>query len=167
MIIYGLGIVNSIINKLPVELHIPHYEFCGPGTRLKERLARGDRGINLLDSACKEHDISYSENRDNVKKRNIADEVLAENTWSRFIAKNSNLKEKVAAYAVANIMKAKSKLGMGIRSRRKKNGKKRRVISLKKIVSAAKKGMDKKSKNRPIAIMSALSIAREIIKKRW
>ena len=53
MIVYGSGIVNSIINKLPIELHIPTYDFCGLGTWLKERLARGDSGLNLLDSACK------------------------------------------------------------------------------------------------------------------
>ena len=83
MIIYGSGIVNSIINKLPVELHLPSYNFCGPGTKLEERLSRGDSGINLLDSSCKEHDIVYSKNRDNVQKRNIADKVLAEKAWSR------------------------------------------------------------------------------------
>lgn len=26
----GEGLVNSLINKLPIELHIPTYEFCGP-----------------------------------------------------------------------------------------------------------------------------------------
>lgn len=120
MIIYGSGIVNSIINKLPVEIHLPNYQFCGPGTRLEERLARGYLGINPLNSACKEHDIAYSQKHDNIKKRNIADRVLAEKAWSRVIAKDSSLKEKVAAYAVTNIMKAKSKLGMGIRKRKKK-----------------------------------------------
>lgn len=159
MIIYGSGIVNSIIHKLPVELHIPKYQFCGPETRLEERLARGDRGINFLDSACREHDIAYSQNLDNVKKRNIADGILAEKAWSRVIAKDSNLKEKVAAYAVANIMKAKSKLGMGMMLRKKKFGKKRRVISFKTIVNAAKKGMNKKSKKSQIAIKSALASA--------
>ena len=47
----GKGLVNSIIDKLPVELHIPGYQYCGPGTKLKERLARGDPGINPLDAA--------------------------------------------------------------------------------------------------------------------
>jgi hypothetical protein len=34
----GGGFVNSLINKLPFELHIPGYNFCGPGTKLEERL---------------------------------------------------------------------------------------------------------------------------------
>jgi len=52
----GRGLVNAAINNLTVELHIPGYRFCGPGTRLRERLARGDSPINPLDAACLEHD---------------------------------------------------------------------------------------------------------------
>lgn len=59
MIVHGRGLLNKIINKLPVELHIPGYQFCGPGTKLAKRIARGDHGINPLDTACKEHDIAY------------------------------------------------------------------------------------------------------------
>lgn len=56
----GGGIINSLINKLPFELHLPGgYQFCGPGTKLEKRLARGDQGINHLDTACRAHDIAY------------------------------------------------------------------------------------------------------------
>ena len=72
----GKGLVNSIINKLPIELHIPGYRYCGPGTKLKERLIRGYSGINPLDAACKEHDIAYSKNRDNLGTRHAADKIL-------------------------------------------------------------------------------------------
>jgi hypothetical protein len=56
----GRGILNSVINKLPVELHISGYNYCGPGTKLSKRLSRGDKGVNDLDEACKEHDIAYT-----------------------------------------------------------------------------------------------------------
>lgn len=59
----GKGFVNNLINKLPIELHLPGYQYCGPGTNLKKRLARGDPGINELDKACKEHDIAYSQKK--------------------------------------------------------------------------------------------------------
>ena len=63
--INGNGLVNSLINNLPFELHIPGgYRFCEPGTKLQKRLDRGDVGINQLDEACKEHDISYSKSND-------------------------------------------------------------------------------------------------------
>jgi hypothetical protein len=32
------GFVNTYINKLPFESHIPGYQFCRLGTMLKERL---------------------------------------------------------------------------------------------------------------------------------
>ncbi|KAL4132177.1 hypothetical protein QTP88_009384 [Uroleucon formosanum] len=57
----GSGLINSVINHLPVELHLPGYNFAGPGTKLKERLARGERGINNLDELARAHDIAYEE----------------------------------------------------------------------------------------------------------
>ena len=53
------GILNKLIDKLPIELHIPTYQYCGPGTKLSKILARGDQGKDKLDLACKNHDISY------------------------------------------------------------------------------------------------------------
>ena len=53
------GLVNNLLNKLSVELHLSGYEFCGPGTNIQKRIARGDKGINLLDAACREHYIPY------------------------------------------------------------------------------------------------------------
>lgn len=163
MIFYGAGIVNSLINKLPFEFHLPGYQFCGPGTNLKKRLARGDLGINPLDSACKQHDIAYSQNPENIEKRNEADKVLAEQAWQRVFAKDSSLGERAAAYSITNIMKAKSKLGMGMKRKRMKVVKKK--INFKTVVGAARKSMDKKTKNARLAIKSALSGARSIVKR--
>lgn len=50
--------MNKMINKMPVEAHLPEYQYCGPETHLEKRLARSDPGINKLDTACKEHDIT-------------------------------------------------------------------------------------------------------------
>ena len=169
--ISGSRLVNNLINKLPFELHFPRYNFCGPGTQLQKRLARGDRGINPLDSACKEHDITYSQNRENIEKRNIADKILAEKAWQRVIAKDSSLAEKMAAYTVTNIMKAKSKLGMGMKKKCKKGkkkagGKVKKLIQFKTVLRAAKKSMNKKTKNGRIAIKTALLGARKLVKRR-
>ena len=49
------------------------YNYCGPvNTRLEERLARGDEGINRLDQVCKQHDIDYS-NAESLADKHIAD----------------------------------------------------------------------------------------------
>ena len=39
---------------------INNYRYLGPGTRVKERLARGDKGIDKMDEYAKDHDKIYS-----------------------------------------------------------------------------------------------------------
>ena len=74
-----------------------------------------------MDAACKEHDIVYSKNQSDVGVRNAADKVLAEKAWQRVKSKDATLGEKAAALAITNIMKAKSKLGMGVKTNKKRN----------------------------------------------
>ncbi|KAJ8937201.1 hypothetical protein NQ318_005967 [Aromia moschata] len=115
----GRGLLNTLINKLPIELHLPGgYRFCGPGTKLSKRLKRGDVGINQLDEACKKHDIAYAELED-VKSRNAADKELAQAAWERVKASDSGFGEKLAALGVTGAMNVKRKLGMGLRKLKK------------------------------------------------
>ncbi|KYN07158.1 hypothetical protein ALC62_01878 [Cyphomyrmex costatus] len=114
------GLSNKAINALPFELHIPGYQFCGPGTRLEKRLARGDRGINLLDTACREHDIAYSHNN-GLTERHVADNILAEKARKRITARDSSLTERAAATAVWAAMKAKTMMGMGLKIKKRKS----------------------------------------------
>ena len=110
---------------------------------MAKRLARGDIGINPLDAACKEHDITYSRNREIVQARNEADKILAEKAWNSVKSKDARFDEKAAAYAVTNTMKLKSRFGMVSRKRRRVVKKRARVgkslkkkVSLKKIIIA-------------------------------
>lgn len=125
--VVGAGLINSTINALPFELHIPGgYNYCGPGTKLQKRLARGDKPINPLDEACKEHDIAYSRNKD-LPSRLKADRVLADRAWKRFKSDNVPLGEKTASWLVATGMNVKTKMGGGVtkvRKRRSKQSKK-------------------------------------------
>lgn len=127
----GAGLINTLINKLPFELHVPGYKFCGPGTRLYKRLARGDRGVNPLDSACREHDIAYSENKD-LTHRHEADRVLADRARQRISAKDATFGEKATAAAVWAAMKTKTKLGMGLKKKKSNDnsGKKKKKRAL-------------------------------------
>ena len=162
MIIYahkkkrGRGLVNNLLNRLPFELHIPGYQYCGPGTKLAKRLARGDPGINPLDSACKEHDIAYSRNRENIQARNEADKILAEKAWNRVKSKDAGFGEKAAAYAVTNTMKLKSRFGMGLKRKKK--------ATLSSVIRAARKSTIK-SKCSKSVIGTTLDKARDEIKK--
>lgn len=110
----GSGIFNRAINKLPFELHLPGYQYCGPGTKLSQRLSRNDPGITKLDQACKEHDIAYSESNELID-RHKADKVLEDKAWNRFKSKDANFKEKRNALLVTGAMKIKRKLSLGFR----------------------------------------------------
>ena len=121
----GGGLLNRAINALPFELHIPGYQFCGPGTRLQKRLEREDRGINPL--ACRDHDIAYSRS-DKLADRHVADRVLGDRARKRITAKDSTLGERAAATAIWATMKAKTKLGMGMVRRKMKEKVKKRLL---------------------------------------
>lgn len=110
------GLTDYIVNKLP-EIHIPGYQYCGPGTELEKRLARGDPGINKLDQACKIHDIEYSKLK-NSKERYKADKALVAQALPRVYSKDAKLGERAAALLVSSLIGAKmglSKIGLGFK----------------------------------------------------
>ena len=115
---FGKGILNMLINKLPFELHIPGYNFCGPGTKLQAQLARGDVGINKLDDTCKLHDIAYAENTD-INSRHVADLQLAKKAWERVVTSDSTIGEKAAALLVSKLMKGNVKMGASLKNKKK------------------------------------------------
>lgn len=118
-VIEGSGLLNDMINKLPFELHAPSswtfdtYNYCGPGTRLDARLARGDKGINPLDEACKRHDIWYRDHK-NVEDRWVADKALQKAAWDRVKSHDAGLNERAVGLATTGTMWLKRKLGMGL-----------------------------------------------------
>ena len=160
----GNGLVNKLINNLSFELHIPKFQYCGPGTKLSERLARGDPGINLLDQACKEHDVVYSKMREIGPERERADKILADKAWERVKVSDSSLGEKSAALLVNNIMKVKSKRGVGIKRCHNTAKRKGSGIKFSCITKAAKNHM-KGGKFSDSVIKSALTGARSALKK--
>lgn len=142
----GAGLVNSLINKLPFELHIPGYNYCGPGTKLQSRLARNDLGINPLDEACKVHDIAYA-NSPLLEDRHKADKILEKAASQRLSSRDANIGEKMAALGVKGVMKMKRKLGMGLKknskTKTKKGGalkKSRKISQKKRVIPIPRKG---------------------------
>ena len=97
--------VQKLLNKTGFEFHWPGYQYMGPGTHLKKRLAREDPGINRLDRIAKVHDMDYD------KAKNLKDKWAADR---KMIAKieqlpgSKNLTERI----VRRIMQAKLRLGM-------------------------------------------------------
>jgi len=95
--------IQKALSKTGIEFHIPGYQYAGPGTKLKKRLARGDPGINRLDRIAKQHDIDYS------KARNLQDKWAADRKMIRAIEQLPG-KKKLTEKVVRRIMKAKTKL---------------------------------------------------------
>lgn len=189
----GLGFVDKLIDKLPIELHLPSYNYCGPGmfyiaifindtineyiveivkhvgTKLNERLARGDTGINGLDELCKEHDIAYATHK-NSEERYKADKKLSSGALKRLFSKDAGLGERAASLLAITAMKTKaglSKFGLGIpnltpRKKLKKSRKCPKKISFGTLVKDAKRGI-KKSKAKTIG--SAFKAALRSVKK--
>ncbi|DAC81606.1 TPA_asm: PLA2X [Physarum slime mold MELD virus] len=112
------GPINWLVNHLPFEMHLRDgerkikYNFCGPGTRLKEHLARGDVGINKLDNACMQHDIAYRDNR-TAEARHPADLALAAAAEKVAADPNATKDERDKANFVTAVMRGKLYLGSG------------------------------------------------------
>lgn len=153
----GKSLIDRIIDKLPFELHVPSYQYCGPGTHLKERLDRGDPGINPLDAACKIHDIAYNEHKDS-NERSVADKILQKEALKRVFARDSSLGERTVALGVAAAMKIKRKLsGKGLgRKSRPRSVKKAKPVSFGYLVKNAKLAI---KQSRPDNINSAIRVA--------
>lgn len=115
----GKGLVNSLINHCPFELHPPNFSFLGPGTNVDLRLEKGIRPSNKLDSLALDHDLAYSASND-LSKRHEADKILQEGAWNRFLDPKASVGERGMAYLTTNAMKAKRALGMGLTRKKKK-----------------------------------------------
>jgi hypothetical protein len=156
----GEGWVTKALSKLPVELHLPGYNFCGPNTKLDKRLARGDKGVNPLDEACLEHDKIYAATNDKERIRE-ADKILAEKAWQRASNKGTPIGEKTAAMLVTGAMKLKRKIGGGMKRKTKK------AVSFSSTVLEARKAVrGSKTKDIKKAANIALKAAKAAIKKK-
>ena len=100
----GTGIdIQKLLGKTGIEFHWPGYQYMGPGTHLKKRLARGDPGINRLDKIAKIHDIDYS------RAKNLKDKWKADEKMIKAIT-NLPGKHAMTEKIVKKIMQAKKAL---------------------------------------------------------
>lgn len=122
---------------------------------MEHRLARGDIPKNKLDSACRDHDIAYSETSD-INKRHIADRKLQEIAKTRIHSTDSTIGERISSRLVNIVMAAKRKMGSGF-----KKSKKTKKISFDKNVKKIQSELRlKKPKTQEEAIYMALNAAR-------
>ena len=102
----GTGLdIQKWLGKTGIEFHWPGYQYMGPGTHLKKRLARGDPGINRLNRISKRHDIDYS------KAKSLRDKWKAETKMIKSI-ENLPGRKTMTERVVKRIMQAKRCLKM-------------------------------------------------------
>ena len=147
------SVLDNLIDLLPLDMHVPGYKFCGPGTKLAERIERGDVGINPLDEACRQHDLAYNNPSSN---RRQADRILAKYAFSRMLAGETPPDERTVAMMTACCMVSKitfekffSRIKKVIKRQNKKNTNKSKIDKIKEDKrSKEKKSKDKKSKDK-------------------
>lgn len=99
-------------------MHLPGYNFAGPGTKLDKRLNPDltpkdwSKPINKVDHIAMEHDICYLKNKDTKTRNEICDRnMLIELDQIT----NPTIAEKIGRQIVKPIIKAKKTFGLGIK----------------------------------------------------
>ena len=74
--------LNTLVNKLPFEMHLPGHNFTGPGTKLYKRLNQHGTPkewsipINRVDNAAYHHDLCYSKQDDTKTRNEVCDKAM-------------------------------------------------------------------------------------------
>ena len=74
--------LNTLVNKLPFEMHLPGHNFTGPGTKLYKRLNSDGTPkkwripINRVDNAAYHHDLCYSKHDDTKTRNEVCDKTM-------------------------------------------------------------------------------------------
>ena len=110
------GSINSLINKLPIEVHLPGHSFTGPGTKLNVRLnddgtpKSWSKPINRVDDAAYRHDVCYARNTDTKTRNKVCDKAMLSDLEGIV---NPTLRERLDRSLVARIIGTKARFGWG------------------------------------------------------
>ena len=112
----GGNFLNSLVNKLPFEMHLPGHNLTGPGTKLYKRL-NSDRTrkewsipINRVDNAAYHHALCYSKHDDTKTRNEVCDTTML-GELSGIV--NPTLWERIYKSIVGKLIKAKVNFGLG------------------------------------------------------
>lgn len=110
------GSLNTLINKLPVEMHLPGHNFTGPGTKLNKRInpdgtpKSWSKPINRVDEAAYRHDLCYATNSDTATRNKVCDKAMLSDLKGIV---NPSLRERMDRSIVSKIIGTKAKFGWG------------------------------------------------------
>ena len=112
----GGSLLNSLVNKLPFEMHLPGHSFTGPGTKLNKRLnpdgtpKEWSMPINRVDNASYHHDLCYSKHDDTKTRNEICDKTMLGELSGIF---NPTLRARIDKSIVGKLIRAKVNFGLG------------------------------------------------------
>ena len=78
----GGSFLNTLVNKLPFEMHLAGHNFTGPGTKLYQRLNQDgtpkewSKPINRVDNAAYHHHLCYSKYDDTKTRNEVCDKTM-------------------------------------------------------------------------------------------
>ena len=108
--------LNTLVNKLPFEMHLPGHNFSGRGTILYKRLNSDGKPkewsmpINRVDNAAYHHDLCYPKHSDTRTRNDVCDKTML-NELDGII--NPSLRERIDKSIVGKLIKAKVNFGLG------------------------------------------------------
>ena len=112
----GGSFLNTLVSKLPFEMHLPGHNFTGPGTKLYKRLnSDGTQKewsipISRVDNAAYHHDLRYSKYDDTKSRNEVYDKTML-GELNGIV--NSTLRERIDKSIVGKLIKAKVNFGLG------------------------------------------------------
>ena len=78
----GESFLNTLVNNLPFEMHLPRDNFTGPGIKLYQRLnsdgtpKEWSTPINRVDNAAYHHDLRYQKHDDTKTRNQVCDKTM-------------------------------------------------------------------------------------------
>ena len=112
----GGSFLNSLVNKLSFEMHLPGHNFTGPGTKLYKRLnpdgtpKEWSIPINRVDNVAYHHDLCYSKHDDTKTRHEVCDKTML-GELSGIV--KPTLRERIDKSIVGKLIKAKVNFGLG------------------------------------------------------
>ena len=104
--------LNSLVNNLPFEMHLPGHNFTSPGTKLYKRLNSNGSpkewsiSINRVDNAAYHYGLCYSKYDDTKTRTEVSDKTMLG-------IMNPTLRERIDNSIVGKLIKTKDNFGLG------------------------------------------------------
>ena len=115
-VVAGGSFLNSLVNKLSFEMHLPGHNFTDPGTQLNKRLnpngtpREWSMPINRVDNAAYHHDLCYSKHDDTKNSNEVCDNTML-GELSGIVT--PTLRERIDKSIVGKLICAKVNFGLG------------------------------------------------------